>query len=362
MTGAPFGAPAMAIAILVSLTACAAPPAESPEPEPEVAVTVIPVVRATLHAYVEGFGRVEPEPATAGRPAANARVTSPVAGVITAILGAEGQRVARGATLFRLDDRVADIAVERARQAVAIAEQLVQRQEQLGPGQATSQKAYQEAAAQLTAAQGALAAVELQRRLLDVPAPITGTIVTLAARVGDAVDPSTNLAELIDLGRLVVSVSIRSVDAATVKRGQRMEVLSNAGAGQPAATSPLASAATTVGYIAAQVDSATDTVLVRGRTAAGAAVRPGQFVNVRIVTEERRDRLVVPVDSIVQVDGGHEVAVVDGDTAVKTRVTLGLREGGVVEVQGDGLTEGVSVVVQGAYGLPAKSKITVVGR
>ena len=141
-----------------------------------------------------------------------------------------------------------------------------------------------------------------------------------------------------------------------------MEVLSNAGAGQPAATSPLASAATTVGYIAAQVDSATDTVLVRGRTAAGAAVRPGQFVNVRIVTEERRDRLVVPVDSIVQVDGGHEVAVVDGDTAVKTRVTLGLREGGVVEVQGDGLTEGVSVVVQGAYGLPAKSKITVVGR
>jgi multidrug efflux pump subunit AcrA (membrane-fusion protein) len=157
-------------------------------------------------------------------------------------------------------------------------------------------------------------------------------------------------------------VSIRSVDAAKVKRGQRMEVLPDAGAGESAATPVSALTATTVDYIGAQVDGATDTVLVRGRTAAGAALRPGQFVNVRIVTEERRDRLVVPVDSIVQVDGGHEVAVVDGDTAVKTRVTLGLREGGVVEVQGEGLKAGVSVVVQGVYGLPAKSKITVIGR
>lgn len=364
MTGAPYGARTMAIAVLVSLTACAAPP-EDPLPaevDPEVAVTVTPIVQATLHAYVQGFGRVEPEPATTGRPAASARVTSPVAGTITAVLGAEGQRVAKGATVFRLDARVVDVAVERARQAVAVAEQLVQRQEQLGPGQATSQKAYQEAAAQLTAAQSELGAVELQRRLLAVPAPIGGTIVKLDARLGDAIDPSTNLAELIDLDRLVVSVSIRSVDVAKVRRGQRMEVLSDAGAGAPAVTPASASpTATTVDYIGAQVDGATDTVLVRGRTAAGAAMRPGQFVNVRIVTEERPDRLVVPVDSIVQVDGGHEVAVVGKGTAVKTRVTLGLREGGVVEVQGDGLKAGVSVVVQGVYGLPAKSKITVIG-
>ncbi len=364
MTGARYGAPAMAMAVLVGLTACAAAPADPPasEAEPEVAVTVTPIVQTTLHAYVQGFGRVEPEPASAGRPAASARVTSPVAGVITAVVSAEGQRVVRGATVFRLDGRVAEVAVERARQAVAVAEQLMQRQEQLGPGQATSQKAYQEAAAQLAAARSELAAAALQRRLLDVPAPITGTIVTLGARLGDAVDPSTNLAELIDLERLVVSVSIRSVDVATVRRGQRMEVLPGANAGEPAATPASAATTTTVDYIGAQVDGATDTVVVRGRTAAGAAVRPGQFVSVRIVTEERRDRLVVPVESIVQVDGGHELAVVDGDTAVKRRVTLGLREGGVVEVQGDGLAAGMAVVVQGAYGLPAKSKITVIGR
>jgi multidrug efflux system membrane fusion protein len=102
--------------------------------------------------------------------------------------------------------------------------------------------------------------------------------------------------------------------------------------------------------------------MVRARAAAGAAIRPGQFVDVRIVTDERADRLVVPVESIVRGEQGNEIAVVNGTTAVKQRVTLGLSEGGVVEVLGDGLRDGLSVVVQGAYGLPATSHITVMGR
>ena len=279
--------------------------------------------------------------------------------MVTAVLSAEGQRVDRGATVFRLDSRVAEVAVERARQTVMVAAQQVQRQEQLGPGQATSLKAYQEATAQLTQARSELTAAELQRRLLDVQAPISGTVVTLHARLGDAIDPSTALAEVIDLSRLVVSVSIRSVDAPRVTRGQRMEIVSNSiGAGPASSTA----SAATVDYIGAQVDAATDTVMVRARVAAGVPIRPGEFVDVRIVIDERRDRLVVPVESIVRGEGGNEIAVVNGNTAVKQRVTLGLSEGGGVEVQGDGLREGLSVVVQGAYGLPATSKIKVMGR
>ena len=362
MIGPQWRAGTLAILALVGLAACKGQPAQTVAVEPvrEVSVTVAPIVRATLHAYVQGWGRVEPEPAANGRAAASARVTSPVAGVVTAVLSAEGQRVDRGATVFRLDSRVAEVAVERARQTVTVAAQLVQRQEQLGPGQATSLKAYQEATAQLTQARSELTAVELQRRLLDVQAPISGTVVTLHARLGDAIDPSTALAEVIDLSRLVVSVSIRSVDATRVTRGQRMEIVSNTSIGAGPASSTATAA--TVDYIGAQVDAATDTVMVRARVAAGAPIRPGQFVDVRIVTDERRDRLVVPVESIVRGEGGNEIAVVNGNTAVKQRVMLGLSEGGLVEVQGDGLREGLSVVVQGAYGLPATSKIKVIGR
>ena len=85
-------------------------------------------------------------------------------------------------------------------------------------------------------------------------------------------------------------------------------------------------------------------------------------MNVRVITDERPNRLCVPVESVVQGAGGAEVAVVQGDTAVRTPVTTGIREGALIEAEGQGLRTGVSVVVQGAYGLPAKSKIKILGR
>jgi hypothetical protein len=43
-------------------------------------------------------------------------------------------------------------------------------------------------------------------------------------------------------------------------------------------------------------------------------------------------------------------------------VTLGLHEGGLVEIQGEGLKEGMAVVTVGTYGLPDKTKIRIIGQ
>jgi membrane fusion protein (multidrug efflux system) len=47
--------------------------------------------------------------------------------------------------------------------------------------------------------------------------------------------------------------------------------------------------------------------------------------------------------------------------ATRVPVTTGIRDGRLVQVQGGDLRDGLSVVVQGAYGLPPKAKIKVVG-
>jgi len=271
--------------------------------------------------------------------------------------------VRQGEILFRLDSRVADVAVERARQAVAFAESVVQRQEQLGPGQATSLRAFQDAKQQLMAAQAELSAAEVQRQFLDIGAPIGGTVTRINAKLGDAIDPATILAELIDLDRLVVNAAIRSADVSRVRPGQRIQFSPGASPGDAAeAASAAATVDATVEYIGAAVDSANDTVLVRARVPASAGLRPGQFVNVRILVEERPDQLAVPVESIVPGDDGPEVAIVQGDMAVRRRVTTGLQEEGLIQIEGPDVREGLSVVVQGAYGLPPETKITVIGR
>jgi membrane fusion protein (multidrug efflux system) len=342
-----------------------AQPAETeagPEPPTVVPVSVAPIVRTTLHGYVETWGTVEPEPAFERGPAASARVATAVAGIVARATCAEGDRVSKGAVLFNLDSRVADVAVARARAAVQFAEQVFARQQKLGAGEATSQKLYQEAEQNVTAARSELATAQTQRALLDIQSPLAGTVVTVHAKPGDAVDPATALAEIIDLDRLVVIAAVRSADLARVRRGQAVTLST----GSPAAALPPApipmARSSTVAFIGAQVDSRTDTVPVRMAVPAGAGVRPGQFLAVRIAVDERRDRLAVPIESVVSEGGASVIAIVEGDTAVKRTVKVGLRDGDLVEVEGDGLKAGMRVVTAGAYGLPNDTRIRIIGR
>jgi membrane fusion protein, multidrug efflux system len=343
--------------------------ADSVEPQEaevatDVAVRVGRIASSTLHRYVVAYGSVEPQPATGGRAAASARISTPVPGIVARVDCIEGQRVGKGTTLVQLDSRVADVAVERARQALQFAEVTFERQKTLQPGEGTSQKLYQEAEQQLRAARNDLTNAETERGLLTIQAPLSGTIVRLSAKPGDAVDVSSVLAEMIDVDRLVVSANIRSVEAPLLKLGQTVELSAGGGtATASAAGTPMPStAAGVVVFIGAGVDARTDTVLARVSVPPGAHLRPGQFVSLRIVCEERRDRLVVPESSVMTDTEGHSlIATVQGDKATKRPVRLGLHEGGLVEIEGEGLMEGLTVVTVGVYGLPKETKIRVVG-
>lgn len=320
----------------------------------EAAATIVPVsvariTRATLHDYVDTWGTVEPEPASGSAPAASARVATPVAGIVAQVKVAEGQRVSQGALLFTLDSRVADVALARARQAAQFAEQALARQQKLGVGEATSQKTFQEAEQNLAAARGEAAIAEAQRALLDIRAPLAGTIVKVSAKLGDAVDPAAGLAEIIDLERLVVSTGVRSTEVSRIRRGQPVTVGTKGRLGA-------------VVYVGDQVDSKTDNAPVRVSLPRGSGLRPGEFLKIRIVVDERRDRLTVPVESIVTQDGVSTISIVAGGKATRYPVKTGLRDGDLVEVEGPGVKAGMTVVTIGAYGLPAESRIKVVGK
>ncbi len=353
-----------ALAVLLVLGVCRSrtgPASEdAQEPSPVVGVHVAPIVRATLREYVDTLGTVEPEPASGRRRPASARVAAPVAGLLSEVRCAEGERVSEGSVLFRLDSRVADVAVARARQALPFAEAAFERQKALGPGEATSQRQYQEAEQGLAAARNDLASAEALRALLDVRAPLAGTVVKVNARPGDAIDPTTLLAEVIDLDRLMVSAVVRSSEVGRVRPDQAAELSAS---GSASAKDPAAIAVHgTVVFVGAQVDSRTDSVAVRASVPAGAGLRPGQLLTVRICTAEHKDRLAVPVEALVTEAGAPAIAVVDGDRAVKRPVKPGLRDGPLVEVEGEGLREGLTVVAAGAYGLPSESRIRVLER
>ena len=324
----------------------------------EVAVHVGKIIRATVHGYVTAYGMVEPEPASTGKSAASARLASPVAGVIAEANCVEGQPVERGAVLFRLDGRTADVAVERAKAVIEFAEKALARQKKLLEIEGTSQKLVQESEQQLKVAGNELAAAQAQRALLNITAPLAGTVVRVNVRPGEAVDLTTVLAELIDLERLVVTANIASVDLAALKAGQKAELAAGRSSGNSSNSPAIPNG--TLTFIGGQIDPKTDTALVRIAVPANAGLRPGQFVSVRIVSEERRDRLAVPAESVVKTEDGSAIAIVEGDKATLKLVKPGLRDGAVIEVEGEGLKEGMTVVTKGAYGLPKDTKIRVI--
>jgi RND family efflux transporter MFP subunit len=327
----------------------------------EVAVHVGAISRATLRGYVVGYGIVEPAPAADGTPPASARIAAPVAGIIVEAPCVEGRHVEKGTLLFRLDSRIADVLVGKATQSVAFAEKAYERQRSLMQSGGTSGKLLEEAEQQLAAARSELASAQAQRALLSIEAPLAGTVTRVNARPGEPVDLTTILAEITDLDRLVVTANIPCAEARSLRVGQPAAFETGGGAsGALSNDAPVASAVT---FIGASVDPTAGTVRVQAPVPPAAGWRTGQFVKIRITCEEHRDCLAVPADSVVSgAEGGSVIAVVEGDKAIQKSVKVGLREGALVEIEGEAVKEGVTIVTTDAYGLPEETKIRILNR
>ena len=324
---------------------------EGEETTADMAVHVGKISRATLHRFVTAYGAVEPEPAGAGRIPADAEVAYPVAGVVAHIDCHEGQKVAKGTVLFRLDSRVADVAYEKARKAVAFAEENFERQKKLLPVEGTSKKSYLESEQQLNAARSEFAAAETDLALLKVQAPLAGTVVKINIEPGEAVELNTVLATIIDLDRLVAAVSVPSREAVLLKVGQSAQFeIGGAASGL-------------VVYIGSKIDDKTDTLPVRISIPASRGFHPGLFLSVRIICEEHANCLAVPEAAAISDSVGSEsgvIVLVEDNKAVRKPVKIGFREAGLVEVVGEGLKEGLVIVTEDAYAVPGDTKIHII--
>lgn len=344
---------AMGVAGSCGLMGCNPSAAPEGDVATEVAVQVGKVTRATLRAVVDAYGTVEPQPAGDGKPAGAAALAAPAAGIVMAVPVSEGDQVQAGTLVVRLDDRIALAAVDKASNAVVFAEQQMERQTKLRAVADTSEKALEEARQRLAAARADLAGAQAQLALVQLTSPIDGVVARINVQAGQAVDLNTVVAEIVDPTRLIVTAHVPATEAGQIKKGQTADV-------RRAGTSEVVAQGKVL-FVSPQVDPTTATTMVRISLAADAGLQAGRFVQARIVIEERRERLAVPVASVyTDHDGRSTLSIVEGDTAIQKGVIVGLRDGGLVEVEGDDLAEGVTVVTVGSYALPKETKIRVV--
>jgi len=153
-------------------------------------------------------------------------------------------------------------------------------------------------------------------------------------------------------GGLIVEAAVPADDAPTLKLDRPVEIATNL------ANSKVIGKLL---FIAPRIVERTGTVAVRVSVPPNSGFLPGQFVKLNIATDEHSNVIAVPVESLVKdPDVGYVISLVNGDIETQKPVRVGIRDGDFVEVEGEGVAVGMTVVSSGAYALPRQSKVHVI--
>jgi membrane fusion protein (multidrug efflux system) len=284
---------------------------------PEVTVEAVKVAFAPMPQAITAVGSLRSDESITLRPE--------VAGRISAIGFTEGQRVAKGTLLVRLDPAVPEAEVQQARANLKLARTKFDRAVDLAKSNFISGQAKDEAENNLKVAEAAVQLAEAKLAKTDIRAPFSGIIGLRGVSVGDYVKEGADLVNLESIDTLKVDFRVPEIYLKQVQVGQSLAVTLDAIPGKTFdgkvfALNPLFDAAGRAIVIRAVVRN-TET-----------ALRPGMFARVRLFTREAKDAMVIPDTALVPAgDEQYVYRIVDGK-ARRAKVDIGQRREGVVEV------------------------------
>lgn len=304
-------------------------PAAGSRPSMLVEVAIAEVMSANRE--ITAFGTLNSDEAVV--------VTAEIAGRITEIAFAEGQRAKAGQVLVRLDRSILEAQRDRAEASLTLSRANRERSNVLLRDEAISQREWDEASAKWRLDEASLRLAQAQLDKTVLRAPFEGVLGLRYVSVGEYVQSGQPIVSLDDTDLLKVDFRVPEVFSSNLMIGQTVEV------GVDAA--PERTFYGKVYAIDPRVDASGRSLLIRGKIPnSDRLLRPGMFARVLLVIEEKLNALMIPEQAIISQGGGQIVyKVVDGKV-VEVAVTVGLRRRGLVEIK-EGLTPGDTVITAG---------------
>ena len=324
--------------ILVLLLLAACNKAKSPGPGgagggmPPMPVEVAAAIRDTVVDAIQATGQIEAVQSIELRPEVSGRIVD--------VLVREGQEVAAGTALFKVDDAELRAQVAQAEAERQLARQALERTKQLMAENASSTSDLEQAQAR---AQGADANYDLLKIRLDrtvVRAPFAGVAGRRLVSQGTFVNNQTSLISLqsVNPQQAVFQVPERYADQ--LRRGQLVVF--------QVAALPGKNFSGEVVFVDPVVELPGRTILIKARVPNPAhQLQAGMFIEARLATNIRPNAIVVPEDAILPMQGATFVWVIKEGKADQRQVTLGVRTAGWAEIVGGGIEAGDQVVVGG---------------
>lgn len=351
---------ATVVLALVATASCTRQAAEEVVSETIVPVTATPAVTGPIRGLVHATGIVS------SAPGGELVIVAPEVARIVEVPHAEGDGVRKGAVLVRFEipsataevqKQVAEIA--RAQASIANAEANRTRAHDLFDRGIAARKEVEDADRTVADAQAALAQAEAARAAANlvlarsvVRATFDGVVAKRYHNPGDVVEPvSTDpVLRVIDLRRLEVVASVPLADSPRIVIGASAH-LAKVPDGDPEAALKVLSRP-------AAVEAGSATIPVRLAFIAPTTLPAGAPVQVAIDAELHPNAVLIPLQALVREGEETAVFVVNGNTAQRRPVRIGIADGMRIEVVSD-VKPGEMVVVDGQAGLPDGATISV---
>jgi membrane fusion protein (multidrug efflux system) len=310
--------------------------------EPAIPVAVAESHLGSISSYYTATATLAPEK--------EAQLLARVSGVVEALHCEEGDRVRSGQVLLTIDNDEYRYRLAQAEAKTADLRSRFERLEQMQEQDLVSAEEYETVRSDLKSAEAEEGLARLTLSYTSVTAPFNGAVVSRLVDVGQNVNVGTPLFVLSDFDPLLARVFVPSKEFKKLKPDQPVELLLESSqrrlSGRIKLVSPV-------------IDPSSGTIKVTVEIPEyPEGVRPGDFAEVRIVTEKRTGSILVPKIALVT-DHGEQVVYVAADSTAERRVVdVGFEDDDSAEIL-DGVSPGEPVVVKGQRSLKHGSPIKI---
>jgi membrane fusion protein (multidrug efflux system) len=271
------------------------------------------------------------------------RLCAEVAGQVQWAGPDEGDVVAAGDALVKIDPARFHAAVNRARAALAWAKLRSNRAERLVESEAVSREKLDETIPALAAAQAELDVASVDLAKATIASPLAGRVERRYVNAGDYVRVGTCVADVVSVREVEIVFEIPERDIPHV-RPDNAVALEFDQLGDPERGEPHRLNAT-VTAVADTADPRTRTYTVRVRLAnPGDRLKPGMLGRATLARLTRRGIVAVPVSALLSRQGRHTVWVLEEGRAREREVRLGVTDGKRVQIV-EGLKPGDRLIV-----------------
>ena len=295
----------------------ASSPGNGPAGPPPTAVDAARVKISPLAKTISAVGSLRSDETVIIRPEVSGRVAE--------IGFREGERVAKGSVILRLDQSVQRAEMRQAEANVALAKSRIERSRDLHAKGFISSQALDDAdsAYKVAKASADLAAARLTK--LDIKAPFSGIAGLRLISIGDYVREGQDIVNIEEIDPLKVDFRVPEIFLKQISTGQTLQVNLDAipntvFSGRVLAINPL-------------IDANGRAVVIRAVIKnMDKRLRPGMFARVKLITNEQQEGLTIPEQALIPVgDDFFVFKIVDG-RSLRTKIDIGQRITGSVEV------------------------------